>query len=183
MLFTKTSAMPQLEVLPPSKVAKLLTQREASHVFFADLASMARGVEAMLTHKSEDIRKAGHLLMKPTSLKLGSTLSGDDLAKACTEACVLIESVVSDDVLNGLSVIRQKDENGDDDTDEDVDDSAFEMEGTDQPLKLSNVPNRFTLITSAGAVECARNTFMPHWTASRPRGERSKRQSTTISCQ
>lgn len=145
VLFTKTtSAMPQLEVLPPSKVAKLLTQREASHVFFADLASMARGVEAMLTHKSEDIRKAGHLLMKPTSLKLGSTLSGDDLAKACTEACVLIESVVSDDVLNGLSVIRQKDENGDDDTDEDVDDSAFEMEGTDQPLKLSNVPNRFT---------------------------------------
>ena len=91
VLFTKsTSAMPQLEVLPPSKVAKLLAQREASHTFFADLASMARGVEALLTNSSADIRRAGHLLIDPTSLKLGAKLNGDALAKVCSEASAML---------------------------------------------------------------------------------------------
>lgn len=146
-LFMKTtSAMPQLEVLPPSKVAKLLSQREASHTFFADLASMARGVSALLTHQDENIRRAGDLMIDPTSLKLGSKLTGDILAKSCIEATSMIEAVISDDVLNGALILRDKiDDRDDDDGDsDDRDDSAFIMEGTDQPLKLENIPNRFT---------------------------------------
>jgi len=145
VLFTKsTSAMPQLEVLPPSKVAKLLSQREASHTFFADLASMARGVEALLTNSSADIRRAGHLLIDPTSLKLGAKLSGDALAKACAEASAMIEDVVSEDVLNGIAVVRKKSDEDESDDEDERDDASFVMDGLDQPLKLLNIPNRFT---------------------------------------
>ena len=144
VLFTKsTSAMPQLEVLPPSKVAKLLAQREASHTFFADLASMARGVEALLTNSSADIRRAGHLLIDPTSLKLGAKLNGDALAKVCSEASAMIENVVSEDVLNGIAVVRQKSDEDESDDEDERDDASFVMDGLDQPLKLLNIPNRF----------------------------------------
>lgn len=143
-LFMKTtSAMPQLEVLPPSKVAKLLSQREASHTFFADLASMSRGVHALLTHRDEEIRRAGELMINPTSLKLGTALTADALAKVCAETTSMIEAVVAEDVLSGAAVVRQKTEE-DEDEDEERDDSTFVMEGADQPLKLANIPNRFT---------------------------------------
>lgn len=150
VLFTRaTSAMPQLEVLPPSKVAKLLSQREASHTFFADLASMARGVEALLNHGSDDVRRAGHLLINPTSLKLGSKLEGDALASACSQASEIIESVISEDVLNGASMSVRKEAaassaaQGEDEDEDEQDDASFVMDGADQPLKLENVPNRF----------------------------------------
>jgi len=159
VIFTKMNiGMPQLEVLPPSKVAKLLSQREASHTFFADLASMARGVQALLKHDSVDIRRAGHLLIKPTSLKLGHVLTGDALANVCAQTSEIIESVVSEHVLNGtvpktkdvphsLATVASDDDDGAEDisadVDEDDDEMTFIMSGSDHPLRLANVPARF----------------------------------------
>jgi hypothetical protein len=48
--------LPQLEVVPPAKIAKLLRTREGSHVFFAELSAMAAAVARMLEHRSPDVR-------------------------------------------------------------------------------------------------------------------------------
>ena len=160
VLFARaTVGMPQLEVLPPSKVAKLLSQREASHTFFADVASMARGVHDLLTHEHGDIRRAGELLMKPTSLKLGHAIDAGDLANVCAKTCDIIRSVVSEDALDGATstpASRRRDDDdargpyapddgSDNDEDDDVDDDdmSFVMDGLDRPPTLENIPARF----------------------------------------
>ena len=58
-------SLPKLEVVPITKVAKLLHSREGSHLFFAELSGMAGAVGRLLGHRSDNVRRVGELLLNP----------------------------------------------------------------------------------------------------------------------
>lgn len=66
---------------------------------------MVCGVEVLLMNSSVDICCVGYLLIDFTFLKFGVKLNGDVFVKVCLEVSVMIENVVSEDVLNGIVVV------------------------------------------------------------------------------
>ena len=161
--------LPTIEIVPPAKIAKLLRTREGSHVFFAELAAMARATRATLEHESAKTRRAAEALLAPTALKVGTAkIEAKTLADACRAAEAIVEAVVAPEALDerdaragetsvldaASSALGRDEDETESPSEEDEDDaestestsSPYALFGADAPPRVPGVPRLFARI-------------------------------------
>ena len=161
--------LPTIEIVPPAKIAKLLRTREGSHVFFAELAAMARATRATLEHESAKTRHAAEALLAPTALKVGTAkIEAKTLADACRAAEAIVEAVVAPEALDerdaragetsvldaASSALGRDEDETESPSEEDEDDAEstestsapYALFGADAPPRVPGVPRLFARI-------------------------------------